>query len=428
VNTDAPTEFTRAADEVLALSARLAPICRSITGDGVRETLRIISGEIPLTIHEVPSGFEVYDWTVPNEWNIRDAWIKGPDSSRLVDFQKCPLHVVSYSIPVRATMTRAELEPRLHSLPERPDAIPYKTSYYCETWGFCLSQRQREALGDGPFDVCIDSTLAPGSLTYGELLIPGSTADEVLISTHCCHPFMANDNLSGIGLSVALARSLLASNPRYSYRFLYIPGTIGSLTWLARNDASRIRHGLVLTCLGDAGAFTYKKTRDGAAPIDRVVEHVLRASGAAYSIEEFSPYGYDERQYNSPGFKLPVGCLMRTPHGRYPEYHTSDDNLGFMTLASLAGSFEILRSIVGVIEGDQRFINLKPHGEPQLGRRGLYSGSSDEIMALRWVLNQSDGEHSLLEIAERAGRPFAAIEAAARRLADAGLLTAATNT
>jgi len=408
--------------EILSLAAELTPFCRSITGDGVRQTLGVLQSRIPLTVQEVPSGTEVFDWTVPNEWNIRDAWIKGPDGSRLVDFQQCPLHVISYSIPVRATMTRAELEPRLHSLPERPDAIPYKTSYYRETWGFCLSQRQRDTLGEGPFEVCIDSTLAPGSLTYGELLIPGSTADEVLISTHCCHPFMANDNLSGIGLSVELARGLLTSSPRYSYRFLYIPGTIGSLTWLARNDASRIRHGLVLTCLGDAGAFTYKKTREGDAFIDRAVGHVLRASGAAFSIEEFSPYGYDERQYNAPGFKLPVGCLMRTPNGRYPEYHTSDDKLGFITEAALDESFAILRRVIEVIEGDRRYRNLQPFGEPQLGRRGLYSGSQEEIMALLWVLNQSDGGHSLLDIAERAHLPFGMVEKAAGLLAGAGLL------
>ena len=283
-------------EAILTLARELQPICRSITGDGLRETLRILSRELPLNIREVPSGTNVLDWTVPNEWNIRDAYIKNGRGERLVDFQKCSLHVINYSIPVKATMTRSELEPHLHSLPERADAVPYKTSYYREAWGFCLSENQRKNLGDGPFEVCIDSSIKPGALTYGELVVPGSQRDEFLVSTHCCHPYMANDNLSGIGVSVQLAKRLLKSQPRLTYRFLFIPGTIGSITWLALNDWSRIRHGLVLTCLGDGGAFTYKKTRLGDAFIDRVAEHVLSHSGVPHSVEDFVPYGYDERQ------------------------------------------------------------------------------------------------------------------------------------
>ena len=377
---------------------------------------------MPLTIREVPSGTQVLDWTVPNEWNIRDAYIKNGRGERLVDFQKCSLHVINYSIPVKATMTRKELEPHLHSLPERPDAIPYKTSYYREAWGFCLSHNQRDHLGDGPFEVCIDSSIKPGALTYGELVVPGSQPDEFLVSTHCCHPYMANDNLSGIGVSVQLAKRLLRSKPRLTYRFLFIPGTIGSITWLALNDTSRIRHGLVLTCLGDPGAFTYKKTRLGGALIDRVATHVLNHSGVPHSVEDFIPYGYDERQYNSPGFKLPVGTLMRTPNGRYEQYHTSDDNLDFITPEALAGSFEILCAIIDVLEYDGRFLNLYPRGEPQLGRRDLYNDSQDQIMALLWVLNLSDGDFSLLDIAERAKMPFAVIKRAADRLSAAGLV------
>jgi aminopeptidase-like protein len=414
----------RAAMDILALAAELMPICRSITGDGLRETLRIVAREIPLTVHEVPTGTPALDWTVPKEWNIRDAYIKGPDGRRLVDFQQCSLHVVNYSIPVKATMSRAEVEPHLHSLPNRPSAIPYRTSYYRETWGFCLSQQQRDKLGEGPFEVCIDSTLEPGSLTYGELFVPGSTSDEFLVSTHCCHPYMGNDNLSGIGMSVQLAKRLLESQPRLSYRFLFIPGTIGSITWLARNDSTRIRHGLVLTCLGDPGPFTYKKTRLGDAIIDRAVDHVLKTSGQSYSVEDFIPYGYDERQFNSPGFKLPVGTFMRTPNGRFPEYHTSDDNVGFLSGESLAASYETICSIIDVIENNGKFLNLSPHGEPQLGRRGLYGESQNETMALLWVLNYSDGNFSLLDIAERAKMPFAAIKRAADRLGSAGLLRA----
>ena len=395
-----------AAEATLALARELQPICRSITGDGLRGTLRILSRELPLDIREVPSGTRVLDWTVPNEWNIRDAYIKNGRGERLVDFQKCSLHVINYSIPVKATMTRSELEPHLHSLPERPDAVPYKTSYYREAWGFCLSENQRKNLGDGPFEVCIDSSIKPGALTYGELIVPGSQPDEFLVSTHCCHPYMANDNLSGIGLSVQLAKRLLRSQPRLTYRFLFIPGTIGSITWLSLNDSSRIRHGLVLTCLGDGGAFTYKKTRLGGALIDRVAKHVLSHSGAPHSVEDFVPYGYDERQYNSPGFKLPVGALMRTPNARFPQYHTSDDNLDFITSQALTKSYQIISSIIEIFEHDGKFLNLSPRGEPQLGERGLYEGSQEEIMALLWVLNFSDGTFSLLDIAERAKMPF----------------------
>jgi len=409
-------------DAIFALAAEIYPICRSITGDGLRKTLQILGRELPLTMHEVPSGTAVLDWTVPNEWNIRDAYIKNAQGERVIDFQTCSLHVINYSTPVKATLIRAELEPHLHSDPDRPDAIPYKTSYYREAWGFCLSHNQRNKLGDGPFEICIDSSLKPGALTYAELIVPGSQPDEFLVSTHCCHPYMANDNLSGIGLSVQLARRLLKSQPRLTYRFLFIPGTIGPITWLALNDSSRVRHGLVLTCLGDPGAFTYKKTRLGNAVIDRVASHVLRHSGSAYAMEDFLPYGYDERQYNSPGFKLPVGALMRTANERYPQYHTSDDNLDFITAEALAGSYDALCAIIEIVEHDGKFLNLSPRGEPQLGKRGLYAGSQEETMALLWVLNFSDGTFSLLDIAERANVPFVRIKAAAERLRAAGLL------
>lgn len=417
------SENRRFGGAILDLATELAPLCRSITGDGLRETLRIVAREIPLTLHEVPSGTKVFDWTVPNEWNIRDAYIKGPDGVRLVDFRQCSLHVVSYSVPVRQALTRAELEPHLHSLPERPSAIPYRTSYYAETWGFCLSQSQRDLLGDGPFEVCIDSTLEPGALTYGECIIPGRTGEEILISTHCCHPYMANDNLSGIGLAVELAKRLRQRQPRFTYRFVFVPVTIGSLVWLSRSDYSGVRHGLVLTCLGDRGGFTYKKTRRGDAMIDKAVAHVLRHGRAEARIEEFSPYGYDERQYNAPGFNLPVGCLMRTPNGRFPEYHTSDDNLDFLSADSLAESFQVICEVIDVLEEDQRFVNLCPFGEPQLGRRGLYSGDQRKMMPLLWVLNLSDGNHSVLDIANRAGLPFDTIMRAVQQLTEAGLLS-----
>jgi aminopeptidase-like protein len=413
-----------------ALIEELYPICRSITGDGVRQTLARLRREIPLEIHEVPSGTRVFDWTVPNEWNIRDAYIQDEHGRRVVDFRRCNLHVVNYSVPVRARLTLEELRPRLHSLPDRPDWVPYRTTYYKEDWGFCLSHRQLQALADGEYEICIDATLAPGSLTYGECVIRGRTDEEVLISCHCCHPSLANDNLSGIAVAVALARALAGESLRYTYRFLFIPGTIGSITWLALNEpvTARIRHGLVLTCVGDRGHSTYKRSRRGDALIDRAVEHVLRHSGGEYAIQDFVPYGYDERQYCSPGFDLPVGCLMRTPNGRFPEYHTSADDLAFVDPTALVDTLRKCQAVVEILEHDAVYENLNPKCEPQLGRRGLYGGVTGRTqlpgyeLALLWVLNFSDRHHSLLDIAERAEIPFATVRRAAEDLVRVGLL------
>jgi aminopeptidase-like protein len=429
-----PEALDQAGDPGEAMHAFIAeafPICRSITGDGLRRTLAMIAERIPLTVHEVPSGTQVFDWTVPREWNIRDAWIKDPSGRKIVDFHESNLHVLSYSVPVRARMTLAELRPHLFSLPLKPDLIPYRTSYYKESWGFCLAHRQLESLPDGEYKVSIDSTLADGSLTYGECFLPGDEEREVLLSTHVCHPSLANDNLSGIAVMTWLAREL-ASRPRrrYSYRFLFIPGTIGSITWLARNEerASRIVHGLVAANLGDPGAFHYKRSRRGNAEIDRAVKAVLESAKEPFGLEEFVPFGYDERQYCSPGFDLPVGSLTRTPWGRYPEYHTSADDLSFVRPAALAGSLRTYLNVVDVLEGNRRYLNLNPKCEPQLGRRGLYrtiggddAGRAREL-ALLWVLNQSDGDHSLLDIAERSGLSFAALREAADALLAAGLL------
>jgi aminopeptidase-like protein len=415
---------------MMALIEELFPICRSITGDGVRQTLEIIGRVIPLEVNEVPSGTAVLDWTVPLEWNVRDAYIADNDGTRSVDFTANNLHVLQYSRPIDATMPLEELLPHLHSLPDQPDWIPYRTSYYAENWGFCLTHRQLSGLTDGLYRVVIDSDLAPGHLTYGELLIPGETDDTVLFSCHICHPSLANDNLSGIAVATMLARHIQTLRPRQSYRFLFIPGTIGSLTWLARNEDNlgRITHGLVLSCLGDAGGMTYKQSRRGDAVIDRIVAHVLGHGEVSHSIRPFVPYGYDERQYCSPGFDLPVGCLMRTPNGEYPEYHSSADNLSLLRAESLAHSLDVLRRIVAVIEGDGFYRSRNPKGEPQLGRRGLYAAMGGhrsvgyDQMALLWVLNLADGRHSLLDMAERAGVPFAAIRAAADALVAVDLL------
>ncbi len=423
-------DFEALGREMHALVVALYPLCRSITGDGLRKTLATLSAVAPLTVREVPTGTEVLDWTVPKEWNIRDAWVANARGERVIDFRKSNLHVVNYSVPVRARLPLSELRSRLHTLPDRPDWIPYRTSYYAEDWGFCLAHRDLERLPEEEYDVAIDATLENGSLSYGELFLPGEDPREILLSAHACHPSLANDNLSGMVLAAVLARSLSGVARRFSYRFLFVPGTIGSIAWLSRNreTLSRVHAGLVVACVGDSGPLTYKKSRRGDAEIDRAAIHVLRSSGQPHAILDFSPYGYDERQYCSPGFNLPVGSLTRTPHGRYPEYHTSADDCGFVRAESLAGSLRAYLDVLAVLEGNGRYRNTRPEGEPQLGKRGLYGalgGLPDPgaaAMAMLWVLNLSDGGPTLLEIADRAGLPFDRVRAAADALAAHGLL------
>jgi len=415
--------------ELYGFAEKLYPICRSITGGGLRETLRLIQSTIPLEIFEVPSGTPVFDWTVPKEWNIRDAYIRDVSGKRVVDFQRSNLHVLNYSTPMHATLPLTELKQHLFTLPEHADWIPYRTSYYKEQWGFCLTHNQLSALEDGNYEVCIDSTLTDGSLAYGECYLPGHSKEEVLISTHVCHPSLANDNLSGTTVAARLAQFLADKDLRYSYRFLFIPGTIGAITWLARNGdkAQNIQHGLVLTGIGDRSGFHYKKSRRGDTEIDRAAAIVLRHCGEASEVLEFSPYGYDERQYCSPGFNLPVGCLMRSVWGTFPEYHTSADNLEFIQPDQLARSLRACVSICDVLENNKSYRNQNPYCEPQLGKRDLYRSTGGEsleteIRARLWVLNLSDGEHSLLDIAERSGLPFETIRSAAELLSEKGLL------
>jgi aminopeptidase-like protein len=419
-----------AGESMYALVRELYPICRSISGDGVRETLRRVGAHIALKVHEVPTGTQAFDWTVPKEWNIRDAYVKDPSGTKIIDFKKSNLHVLNYSVPVQAKMPLAELRSHLYSLPEHPDWIPYKTSYYQERWGFCLSQRQLERLPEGTYEVVVDSTLEAGHLTYGECFLPGALADEVLISCHVCHPSICNDNLSGIALCAFLAKQLQNRRLRYSYRFVFVPGTIGAITWLSRNEAtaSRVKHGLVVANVGDSGKMHYKKSRRGDAEIDRAVAHVLMNSGQPHEIVDFSPYGYDERQYCSPGFDLPVGSLTRTPWGRYPEYHTSADDLSLVRAQSLGDSLRTYLAVVSVLENNKTYVNQNPKCEPQLGKRGLYrqmggNVESKEIeLAMLWVLNQSDGSRSLLDIAERAKLGFERIAEAAAMLAGVELI------
>jgi aminopeptidase-like protein len=415
------------------LMGELYPICRSITGNGLRESLRLIQKHIPLELHEVPSGTAVFDWNIPKEWNIRDGYVKGPGGEKIIDFKRSSLHVVNYSVPVRAKMSLAKLKEHLHSLPDHPDWVPYRTSYYKETWGFCLSHRTLESLKEGEYEAVIDSSLEDGNLTYGEFYLKGATQDEILISSHSCHPSLCNDNLSGMVLATFLAKYLQTRKLRYSYRFIFAPGTIGAITWLARNEAktSRIKHGLVAACLGDRGKFHYKKTRRGDAEIDAAVVHALKHSGEEYVVSDFTPYDYDERQYNSPGFNLPVGSLTRTPHDCYQENHTSADNMDFVSSEFLAGSFELYSRVLGILEQNKKYLNTNPKCEPRLGKRGLYGavgGKRDANtyeLALQWTLNFSDGLHSLLEIADKSGFRFEVIQEAASKLVEHHLLVEA---
>jgi aminopeptidase-like protein len=421
---------TDVGQDAYELMRRLFPLCRSLTGDGVRATFDVLEQEIPITRTEVPSGTRVFDWIVPDEWNLHDAYIASADGTRVVDYRRSTLHVVSYSEPVRATVGLDELRARLHTLPDLPDVIPYRTSYYERTWGFCLSHRELLELPPGDYEVVIDSTLEPGHLTYAELPIEGEGDTEVLVSTYVCHPSLANDNLSGIAVATMLAKELMTRRLRHSYRFLFAPGTIGPLAWLYRNFAEldRVEHGLTLSCIGDDGDLTYKQSHRGDAEVDRAMQTVLRDSGAPHRVLPWEPWGGDERQFCSPGFDLPVGSLTRTPHGEFDGYHTSADGLERIRPESLGDAVDKALELVEVLETNRRMTNLSPCGEPQLGRRGLYRSAGgavatpDDERALLWVLNQSDGRSSLLDIARRSGLSYPVILHAAQRLERAGLL------
>ena len=421
-------ELAALGESMHADMARMYPLCRSLSGDGVRATLDILEETLGLERREVPSGTRAFDWTVNDEWNVRDAYIADLQGRRLIDFREHNLHLVSYSTPVRARMTMEELRPHLHSLPDRPDWIPYRTTYYNRTWGFCLPHRQLQELDEGPYDVVVDATLEPGHLTYGELVVPGESTDEVMLSAHLCHPSIANDNLAGIVVATRVARLLQSLERRHhTYRFLFAPGTIGSITWLSRNAdvLPSLRHGLVLTGLGGPGALVYKRSRHGSRDIDRAAGHVVGRRGG--EVRAYSPYGYDERQFNSIGFDLPFGRLSRTPHGEYPEYHTSADNLSYVRPPELVDAYTAVLEIIDVLENDRTYRNLSPYGEPQLGKRGIYPttggrSASDAVMAMLWTLGYSDGSTSLLDIARVADLSFTDIRAAATTLAGAGLL------
>jgi aminopeptidase-like protein len=427
-----PTAFPPAAEageDMHRLMAELYPICRSLSGDGVRATYDVIGREAPLERSEVPSGSEVFDWTLPREWNIRGAWIDGPGGERVVDFADSNLHVLGYSAPVRERLSLDELRPHLYSDPEHPDRIPFRTSYHHENWGFCLRHETLEGLPEGEYEVCIDSTLEPGALTLAECRVDGETQDEIVVSTYADHPSLCNDNLSGVVLVAALAKHVSKLRPRHTFRFLFGPATLGPLIWLQHNEdrLDRVKHGLVASCCGDPGPLTYKRSRKGVADVDRAAEHVLRHRGVDHEVRPFSPLGGDERQFCSPGFDLPFGCLTRTPADEFDGYHSSADDLELVRPAALGDSFATYVEVLSVLEGNETLVNLSPKGEPQLGKRGLYrtvGGGSFTEGPLLWVLNLADGSNDLLGIAQRADLPFSVVREAADTLVEARLLSA----
>jgi aminopeptidase-like protein len=411
---------------------RLFPFARSISGDGLRATVSTLQDLVPLEITEIPSGEKVFDWTIPCEWAVDDAYIEDDGGRRIVDWCESNLHVVGYSEPVDVWLSLSELRSHLHSLPERPEWVPYRTSYYSSQWGFCIADCVLGSLSEGRYHAVIKSRLFPGSLTLAELLIPGESSEEVLIFAHDCHPSLANDNLSGVVVAVFIAAYLRTLPLRFSYRFVFAPATIGSLAWLSRNEEAlpRIRGGLVLSLLGAPGPFYYKCSRSGRGEIDDAAQHVLTTDYPDSRVLQFNPWGYDERQFCSPGIDLPIGRLTRRPNGEFPEYHTSADDISFVTPDALGDAWLACLRILEAIERNRRFVNLSPKGEPQLGRRGLYRSTGghqdipDRQLALLWVLNQSDGDSSILDISRKAKLPFRLIADAADELEEAGLLRA----
>lgn len=413
------------------LATRLFPICRSITGNGLRESLDILKGYLPdLRIHEIPTGTPCFDWEIPNEWNIRDAYIICPDGRKICNFRDSNLHVVGYSTPVRETVGLEELQEHLYSLPEDPDAIPYITSYYKERWGFCISHNERESLVPGDYQVHIDSQLAPGSLSYGELLIPGESDQEIFISTYLCHPSMANNELSGPVVATYLARWISSLERRkYSFRIVFIPETIGSIAYLSRHHEEMKRKvvaGFNLTCIGDERSYSYLPSRQEDTLADRAALHVLGHLHPGFATYSFLDRGSDERQYCSPGIDLPVCSLMRTKYACYPEYHTSRDDLQLVTPAGLAGGYEVARMAIQCLE--ENFIPQRlTLCEPQLGKRNLYPTISTKTSGatVRKMMNfiaYVDGKTDALGISEKIGVPFWELWETLRNLKQAGVI------
>jgi len=411
----------------------LWPITRSLTGNGNRKTLKILSEIVDMEIHEVPSGTACLDWTVPPEWNINEAWIKDENGIKIVDFAINNLHILGYSIPIHTTLSLNDLKEHLYTLTDYPDVIPYLTSYYKERWGFCISHNQLLNLKEGNYEVNINSVLDyNGSLTYGEAVLQGELDKEILISTYICHPSLANNELSGPLVSAFIYRELEKIKDRkFTYRFLFLPETIGAIVYLSKFGQrlkEKLVAGYVITCVGDRGDFTYKRSRTGNSISDRAAELILKQTEITYLIKDFFPGGSDERQYCSPGFNLPVGSLMRTMYGFYKEYHTSADNKDFISFEALQNSVFKYLEIFKLIELNGHYLNKFPYGEPQLGKRGLYPSLGSQkkkelfIDALMWFLNYSDGKHDLIEIIDKSGIDYHEFYSVISRCVESGLI------
>ncbi|MEM1056910.1 MAG: DUF4910 domain-containing protein [Bacteroidota bacterium] len=429
------------ADALLAFVETILPFRRSITGEGLRQTLDAISERIPLQVHEVFSGTPLLDWQAPQEWTVYEAHLTLPDGRRIADWEKHALHLVQYSGPREETMTLRDLRPHLHTLPEHPDWIPYRTAYWTDDWGFCIRHRTLETLEreygeDAEIEVLIDSRLSDGSLSFGECILPGKTDREILLTAHACHPALANDNASAMAVATFAAEALLTSDSlHHTIRILFAPGTIGALAWLAANPGcgAGVVGGLVLANLGDSGPLVYKQTRRASLQEPTITDRAVRSLFPGIDTRPFEPFGYDERQFNSPGFNLPIGRLTRTPHGEYPEYHTSADDLSLLSPEAMEESLHAVLEIVHAMDRNARYTSTQPLGEPMLGRRGLYEPVGGKPLApeaqraMLWNLNLADGQHDLFEIADRSGLPFDAIRGAADRLLDAQLLIPAVD-
>lgn len=419
--------------ELKKLLDELWPICRSLTGQGVRDSFDILKKHIPLLVHEVPSGKKCFDWTVPPEWNIKEAWIKNDKGEKIIDFTINNLHILGYSENVHAKLSLEELKPFLYSNKEYPDVIPYYTSYYKRRWGFCLSYNDYLNLKDCTYEVFIDSTLNDdGDLNYADIVLPGETDEEIFFSTYICHPSMANNELSGPIVSLLLYEKLARLEKRkYTYRWAFVPETIGSINYLSEHGEllkEKMKAGYVITCAGDRGIFTFKKSRRGNTIADKAAISVLQCSKQQFNLVDFFPDGSDERQYCSPGFNLPVGSLMRTMYMKFPEYHTSADNLEFISLDSLQESAQMYFEITQLIEQDGIYINTNPFCEPQLGKRGLYPSLGSQtsnlkiVDSLMWLLNMCDGENSLIDIAFKSKQELSFLYQALNAAIENGLI------
>lgn len=410
---------------------RLWPICRSITGDGFRQSLDILAEVMPTERIALKTGQKVLDWEIPREWNVRDAYLTDSHGGRHAEFKKNNLHLLGYSVPFRGRMNLTELDKHIYTLPGQPTAIPYRTSYYQERWGFCMSQEQRQKMPPGEYEVNIESELKDGELIIGEAVLPGETKEEVLFSTYLCHPSMANNELSGPLVMAFLYRRLAAMpKRRLTYRFMIGAETIGAIAYLSirgEHLKKNLIAGYQMTCVGDSGPFTYKRSRQGNSAADQAALTVLRDHGA-HKVADFKPIGSDERQYCSPGFNLPVGSLMRTPYHEYPEYHTSLDDKSVISCEAMSVTVDTYAEIAAALDNNIKWKNLFPEGEPQLSKRGLYPtvgtphAVRDRIWTMMWLLNLADGEKDLLEIARISGQPIAALIDEAKSLKNAGLI------